>query len=206
MPCHVRSTSASDVRCASSLRLSPVAEIAARLARLAGWPPHRLIGASRTARRLRIAVEWIQGAGQPGGYSVVDVTVSAEGLHPVYLPPAAAAAALLVMKRQSATPEAVAASAQESDAQATNAVSYQAEPLGTVARRLREAAGLTRAQLSSQTGVSAYTIRNLETGRHATRRTILAKLQKCPAMRELAALTFAAGAAVPTCAPERGER
>ena len=205
MPCHVRSTSASDVRCASSLRLSPVAEIAARLARLAGWPPHRVIGASRTARRLRIAVEWVHGPGQPGGYSVVDVTESAEGLQPVYLPPASAAAALLVMKRQSATAEAVPAPAQASEPQAASAATYQAEPLGTAVRRMREAAGLTRAQLAAQTGVSAYTIRNLETGRHATRRTILAKLTKCPAMRELAALAFAVGTAPPALDPERGE-
>ena len=54
---------------------------------------------------------------------------------------------------------------------------------GSLLRRRREAAGLTRAQLAVLAGVADSTIRNIETGRHAPTRTIALRLQAVPALK-----------------------
>jgi len=65
--------------------------------------------------------------------------------------------------------------------------------LGAIVRWLREAAGLTRAQLEAQTGLSDATIRNIETARHQMTAQTLRKLLAHPAMAALPALAQAAG-------------
>ena len=65
--------------------------------------------------------------------------------------------------------------------------------LGEILRRLREAAGLTRAELADATNCSPATIRNIETWRHLPTRATLAKLTKHPAMSPLLAMAQRAG-------------
>ena len=65
--------------------------------------------------------------------------------------------------------------------------------LGELARRHREAAGLTRHELSKQTGLSVATIRNFEMGRHKPFAGTLRSLMKAPALANLPELAKQAG-------------
>lgn len=54
---------------------------------------------------------------------------------------------------------------------------------GLALRQRREAAGLTREQLSSLAGIAHTTLRNIETGRHRPTARILRRLVAVPALR-----------------------
>jgi hypothetical protein len=78
--------------------------------------------------------------------------------------------------------------------------------VGALVRWLREAAGLTRAQLAAQTGFCSSTIRNLEKDWHQPTAATLGKLLQHPAMRALPLLAQEAGLSPLLSSSQKPER
>ena len=68
-----------------------------------------------------------------------------------------------------------------------------APTIGSICRDLRQAAGVSRAQMEAQTGVAHRTIRDLETGRLLPTPDLIRRLLTAPALADLPALAKAAG-------------